>query len=162
MVTKSCTSLMRAKLILARVDLAVRIFPGVAAAPLLLGTLGGCGGRLLCDLVKHGWSRPEHPVNAELSNPAWVSRSAFLAAAVYYLGAYHFALVPPEQLAGLILTLKVRHAPGRGGEGGRGEGRVCGWWHAPCKARNPHSALSSKHLLSPAPSSLSHHPLTDV
>ena len=36
-----------------RVDVAVRLFPGVIAAPLVLGTLGGSGGRLCVDLILH-------------------------------------------------------------------------------------------------------------
>ena len=41
------TSLLRARLIIARVDLAVRLYPGVVAAPLLLGTLAGGSGQRL-------------------------------------------------------------------------------------------------------------------
>ena len=38
-----------ASFLAARVDTAVRRFPGVVAAPLLLGTLAGCGGKVLTD-----------------------------------------------------------------------------------------------------------------
>lgn len=58
MFTKACTSLLRVRLIIARVDLAVAMYPGVVAAPLLLGTVAGCGGRLLADLVMWGWTPP--------------------------------------------------------------------------------------------------------
>ena len=36
-----------------RVDVAVRLFPGVIAAPLVLGTVAGSGGRLCVDLILH-------------------------------------------------------------------------------------------------------------
>ena len=36
-----------------RVDVAVRLFPGVVAAPLVLGTVAGSGGRLCVDLILH-------------------------------------------------------------------------------------------------------------
>ncbi len=36
-----------------RVDIAVRQFPGVVAAPLVLGTVAGSGGRLCVDLILH-------------------------------------------------------------------------------------------------------------
>ena len=36
-----------------RVDVAVRLFPGVILAPLVLGTLAGSGGRLCVDLILH-------------------------------------------------------------------------------------------------------------
>lgn len=38
-----------------QIDLAVQLFPGVAAAPLILGTIAGCGGRLLADGIMTGW-----------------------------------------------------------------------------------------------------------
>lgn len=46
-VIKSCTALARALLMVARVDLAAALYPGVAAAPVVLGTIAGCGGRLM-------------------------------------------------------------------------------------------------------------------
>ena len=36
-----------------RVDVAVRLFPGVVLAPLVLGTVAGSGGRLCVDLILH-------------------------------------------------------------------------------------------------------------
>lgn len=35
----------------ARVDAAVRVYPGVWAAPLILGTIGATGGKFLVDAV---------------------------------------------------------------------------------------------------------------
>lgn len=52
--TKSCTALSRALLIVARVDLAVSLYPGVIAAPLVLGTVAGCGGRLVGARLEFG------------------------------------------------------------------------------------------------------------
>lgn len=46
-----------------QVDLAVQLFPGVAAAPLILGTLSGCGGRLLADAIMTSW---------QVSQSGWV------------------------------------------------------------------------------------------
>jgi hypothetical protein len=33
----------------------VALFPGVVAAPLVLGTVAGCGGRIVVDAMKFGW-----------------------------------------------------------------------------------------------------------
>lgn len=38
-----------------QIDLAVQLYPGVHAAPLILGTIAGCGGRLLADGIMTGW-----------------------------------------------------------------------------------------------------------
>jgi hypothetical protein len=46
-----CMNTLRAGLIAQRVNLAVRMFPGVWAAPIVLGTVGGSGGKLVIDAV---------------------------------------------------------------------------------------------------------------
>ena len=104
-VTKTCTTILRANLIISRVDLAVSHFPGVLAAPLVLGTISGCGGRLLVDGLKFGWGAM--PGRAELSEPGWTSRSSFVAAAAYYASAYGLALAEPRAVAGLLVTAMV-------------------------------------------------------
>ena len=44
---------LRGSIMANRVDVACRLFPGVIAAPLVLGTVGGAGGRLCVDLILH-------------------------------------------------------------------------------------------------------------
>uniref|UniRef100_A0A383VCK9 Uncharacterized protein n=1 Tax=Tetradesmus obliquus TaxID=3088 RepID=A0A383VCK9_TETOB len=107
MFAASCTALMRALLIVSRVDLAVKLYPGIVAAPLLLGTLAGCGGRLLADTLLHSWGAL--PGHAELSSPGFVSRSAAMAATTYYLLAYVLQLLPASAAAGFVVTWLVLH-----------------------------------------------------
>ncbi|KAF8062702.1 clasp1b [Scenedesmus sp. PABB004] len=92
----------------AQVDLAVALYPGIAAAPLLLGTLAGCGGRLIADALLTAWGAL--PGLAELSSPGFVSRSAALAAASYYALAHAAGVLPPDAAAGLVITTLVRPA----------------------------------------------------
>lgn len=89
-----------------QVDLAVKLYPGIVAAPLLLGTLAGCGGRLLADTLLHSWGAL--PGHAELSSPGFVSRSAAMAATTYYLLAYVLQLLPASAAAGFVVTWLVR------------------------------------------------------
>jgi hypothetical protein len=88
-----------------QVDLAVTLFPGVVAAPLVLGTLGGCGGRLLADIILTTWG--QGPPSVELSQPGYVSRSGFMAAAAYYVIAYVLRVMPAQAVAGVVVTLLV-------------------------------------------------------
>lgn len=46
---KVLRAVLRANTVVQRVDAAVRLHPGVVAAPILLGTLSACGGTLLVD-----------------------------------------------------------------------------------------------------------------
>jgi hypothetical protein len=43
-----------------QVNLAVQLYPGVVAAPIILGTISGCGGRLLADGIMTGWQVRPH------------------------------------------------------------------------------------------------------
>lgn len=81
----------RAGLICARAELAASLYPGVVGAHLLLGTIAGTGGGLVCDAIKHALGQLARP--AELSVPSWALRSGFLGATVY-LSAVHY--LPPE------------------------------------------------------------------
>ena len=92
--------------LLLQVDLAVQLYPGVVAAPLILGTLAGCGGRILADILLHSWE--ELPSHAELTVPAFASRSGFIAASMYYLGAHVLQLASKEAVAGIVVTSLVR------------------------------------------------------
>ena len=47
-----CLNILRAGLIASRVDLSVLKFPGVIAAPLVIGTIGGSGGKFLQDGIQ--------------------------------------------------------------------------------------------------------------
>ena len=44
-------NILRTSTIVARADASIQRYPGVAAAPLVLGTLGGCGGKFLQDAL---------------------------------------------------------------------------------------------------------------
>jgi hypothetical protein len=90
---------------LLQVDLAVKLYPGIVAAPLLLGTLAGCGGRIIADVMLHNWGAL--PGHAELSTPSFVSRSAAMAATCYYLLAYVLQLLPASAAAGFVVTWLV-------------------------------------------------------
>jgi hypothetical protein len=102
---------------ISRVDLSVTLFPGVVAAPLVLGTISGCGGKVVVDAMMFGWG--SMPGKAEISEPGFVSRSAFVASLVYYVIAHAAALVEPRAAAGLVVTGLVG-ARGRQGAGSRG------------------------------------------
>ncbi|KAI8470760.1 MAG: hypothetical protein J3K34DRAFT_521068 [Monoraphidium minutum] len=103
---KACTNILRANLIVARVNLAAELFPGNFSAALILGTISGCGGRLVADSMKFGWGALPH--RAELSDPGYTSRSSFVAAAAYYVIAIWLRIVAPAAGAGLIVTTLVR------------------------------------------------------
>ena len=60
-VALACRAVFRAGLIMQRVDVGAKLFPGVAAAPLVLGMLAGSGGALLVDAatILAGYSKGE-------------------------------------------------------------------------------------------------------
>ena len=44
-------NVLRAQLLVSRVDQAVKLFPRVPMAPIVLGTLAACGGKFIVDAV---------------------------------------------------------------------------------------------------------------
>lgn len=116
---RGSTALLRATLIVGRVDLAVTyLYPGSAAGALLFGTLAGVGGRLLADAFRHASSLPPlpgpHGAAPELSAPGFTTRSAFLASLAHLLLAYgpladgKGALLPSRAAsAGIVVGLLV-------------------------------------------------------
>mmetsp|Transcript_18436 Transcript_18436/g.48122 ORF Transcript_18436/g.48122 Transcript_18436/m.48122 type:complete len:315 (+) Transcript_18436:193-1137(+) len=111
LICRLATTYCRAGLICARAEMAASLYPGVVGAHLLLGTIAGTGGTLLCDAIKHalgGLARP-----AELSAPSWALRSGFLGATVY-LSAVHYLpqefQLEPLQAKALVTTMLLLQA----------------------------------------------------
>eukprot|EP00897_Mesotaenium_endlicherianum_P003463 jgi/Mesen1/3144/ME000184S02215 len=110
---KACSMILKSRTIFSKVDAAVSIFGAHAVVPpLFLGTLGGCGGRLLCDLAGKAFSLKE-PV--ELAQPSWIAanmqcrsvRSVFSAALLYVATVFWMPILPHDVAQTLIMTLMV-------------------------------------------------------
>jgi hypothetical protein len=52
---QACLNTLRAGLIAARIDLATELYPGVIAAPLIIGSIAGTGGRFSVDPILSGF-----------------------------------------------------------------------------------------------------------
>ncbi len=48
---QGCLAILRAGLIVHRVNATAALFPGVVAAPLVIGTIAGCGGKVIVDAI---------------------------------------------------------------------------------------------------------------
>ncbi|KAL3159054.1 hypothetical protein ABBQ32_011052 [Trebouxia sp. C0010 RCD-2024] len=107
MLTKVCLNILRAGQIASRVNLSVQKFPGVIAAPLLIGTLAGCGGKLLQDGVQMACGTLPGP--SEVSSPGFASRTAFAGALVYYLSVHALEVLKPAEGLALVTTVFVVH-----------------------------------------------------
>ncbi|EFN53280.1 hypothetical protein CHLNCDRAFT_136911 [Chlorella variabilis] len=105
---KVARSILRANTVVHRVNAAVKLHPGVVAAPLVLGTLGGCGGRLLVDAFSHCAGYKQGP--NELSHPGYVLRSAATGALLQYLLVHVSGVLTSQQGLGLVISLYVAHS----------------------------------------------------
>ena len=86
-------------------DAAVVLYPGVIAAAVILGTLGGSGGKFLSDSIRQMWGILETP--AEASIPGAAFRSSFLLTIIYYFSHHYFGWVTQAEAAGIVITLLV-------------------------------------------------------
>jgi len=91
-------------------EVAVKLYPGVYGASLLLGTLAGTGGRLWSEYILHHLGDLKRP--SEITLPSFVLRSGLLGA-VIYLASVHllpsdFSLAPDEGKALVATTLLLQ------------------------------------------------------
>lgn len=88
-ILQACSDVLKVQTICSRVDYGVVKYTGVHVAPVLLGTLGGCGGKLFCDFIqKIDPGSQASTLPSEFSVQTYSSRSSFLSALVYYLLVY--------------------------------------------------------------------------
>lgn len=61
-----CLNILRAGLIASRIDLTTELYPGVLAAPLIIGSIAGTGGRFSIDPILGGFGALEGGVLGNL------------------------------------------------------------------------------------------------
>ncbi|GAQ88937.1 hypothetical protein KFL_004710060 [Klebsormidium nitens] len=102
------SSVLKAHTIAAGVTHAVKVCaPGVVVSPLLLGTLGGCGGVYLTDIVLYnmGLRKP-----MEFSYPTWNTWSSFVIAFLYLSTVHWLPILPQDVAEALGITFLVAQA----------------------------------------------------
>eukprot|EP01026_Neomeris_dumetosa_P036206 TRINITY_DN2913_c0_g1_i2.p1 TRINITY_DN2913_c0_g1~~TRINITY_DN2913_c0_g1_i2.p1 ORF type:complete len:166 (-),score=14.83 TRINITY_DN2913_c0_g1_i2:343-840(-) len=104
---KALSNFMKCQLIVQRVDLAVKLYPGVVISPLLLGTLAGTSGKLVLDLVFYSQQVSTSP--PEVLVPSFLLRSGFTIAATYYAVTHVLFLMSGTQAMALVTTCFVVH-----------------------------------------------------
>ncbi|CAI7796049.1 unnamed protein product, partial [Closterium sp. NIES-53] len=93
------------------IDRAVVLFGKHAVvAPVFIGTLAGCGGRLIFDLVL-ALLTASPPSRAELLYPSWLSRSACIMALGYTLAVHWAACCTSQAAFAAIASLLVCSCP---------------------------------------------------
>lgn len=89
-----------------QVDLATKLYPGVAIAPIILGTMGGCAGKFFLDFTRSFMGLQAGPDESEFIHPTFIWRSSLLGALVYYIAVHIMQAVSSEYgLAVLRISL---------------------------------------------------------
>lgn len=101
------SNFLRSGTIANRVDLAVQLYPGVVAPPIVLGTIGGMAGKVIIDLIRQGVIKRKS--SSELLVPGFVWRSALLCAVLYYYTVHWTGLLTTHEGLALIRTLLIGH-----------------------------------------------------
>ncbi|KAK9853347.1 hypothetical protein WJX84_002026 [Apatococcus fuscideae] len=105
--TKSCMNILRAQLLVSRVNQAVKLFPRVPMAPIVLGTLAACGGKFIVDAVNLAMGNQSG--TSEIAAPTFVSRSAFQGTLLYYGLVHVLRSVGPQEGGAIMVALFVGH-----------------------------------------------------
>lgn len=102
---KASSVLLKTRTVLFRVDDAMRVFgPTSVVAPLFLGTIAGCGGRIMCDMAGAAF---QLAVPSELGHPSWSLRSTFSLALLYAATVHWLPVLPHDVCQTLLITLMV-------------------------------------------------------
>ncbi|EIE21233.1 hypothetical protein COCSUDRAFT_30355 [Coccomyxa subellipsoidea C-169] len=104
---KVCLNMLRAGLIASRIDLTTQLYPGVLAAPLIIGSIAGSGGRFSIDPILSGFGALEGP--AEIAEPAFAARSGFVGSLLYWVIVHVYGTLNPLEGKALITTLFIAH-----------------------------------------------------
>ncbi|CAG9460779.1 unnamed protein product [Pedinophyceae sp. YPF-701] len=100
--------MLRVGTIITRVDIAAAEFPGVIAAPVVIGTLGGCGGKIFTDFLLLVFTGRLEGL-PELCCPGVAFHSASAITLMHYLGVHVTAFLDSAQSKALITTVVVAH-----------------------------------------------------
>lgn len=104
---RSCTSILRGRVIISRIELAVHKFgTGAIIAPLFLGTLGACGGTLLLDLAKVLFNGKG---SSEMLRPGWILRSGMVLSFLFSLFVHWTKTLPHDVASILVISFLVGH-----------------------------------------------------
>ncbi|CAI5995552.1 unnamed protein product [Closterium sp. NIES-65] len=110
LVARVAASIARTGVVISRIDRAVGLFGKHAlVAPVFIGTLAGCGGRLILDLVL-ALLTASPPSRSELLYPSWLSRSACIMAVGYTLAVHWAACCTSQAAFAAIASLLMAHS----------------------------------------------------
>lgn len=98
------SSYLRSTMICMRVDMAVLKFPGIVGAPLLLGTIGGTGGKFFSDLILAGAGRMPAGQLPEIMSPTFGGKASFLTA-LLYVALVHWGVFVSREAAEMLVIL---------------------------------------------------------
>ncbi|GAB4818578.1 hypothetical protein N2152v2_005624 [Parachlorella kessleri] len=108
MAGRGCLAILRAGLIVHRVNATAALFPGVVAAPLVIGTIAGCGGKVIVDAIDVACQTKKGPT--ELAQPGFALWSGLLAALANYLLVHVGQLLSEAEGLALVTTVLLAHA----------------------------------------------------
>lgn len=104
---QSCMNILRAQLLVSRVNQAVKLFPRVPMAPIVLGTLAACGGKFIVDAVNLAMGNQS---GASYSAPFSLRRCSSGAAEVHEECKYPHVPPPLPPLLPTLCTASDREA----------------------------------------------------
>ena len=98
------SSYLRSTMICMRVDMAVAKFPGSVGAPLLLGTIGGTGGKFFSDFILGFAGRMPAGQLPEIMSPSFGGKASFLTALLYVM-LVHWGGFASREAAEMLVVL---------------------------------------------------------
>lgn len=102
-----CSNVLRVGTMAARCDAARLVYPGSIAAPLILGTVGGSGGKFLSDAILAGAGLAQG--SSELLVPSFAWRSGVFGTTAYFVLAHGLEGWTSKEARALVTALFLTH-----------------------------------------------------
>eukprot|EP00798_Chlamydomonas_sp_ICE-L_P002962 gene2961-12968_t len=110
-IARACVAYNRANQIMSKVDIASELFPGVALAPIVVGTMSGCASKFCFDLICQYYGVNKEPHEASAPTLSW--RSVFLGTVFYYVTAVFpspLRFLHREEASAIFFSVFVFHS----------------------------------------------------
>eukprot|EP00892_Ulva_mutabilis_P011952 jgi/Ulvmu1/9129/UM005_0225.1 len=90
-----------------RVDQVLKFYPSATIAALIVGAIGGCGGKIINDMIRGGYNIATGP--DEMRNPGVGPTRSMACCVAYYLLVHLYAILSPPQGKALVVLSLIVH-----------------------------------------------------
>ena len=103
---RASVQILRSGLVAAQIDATAKVYPGIIAPAIIAGTLSGCGGKIITDIVSNVSGLR---AAFEVLQPTYSLKSSLVGASIHYLTVHVLGALKPIEGRAVVLLLFLTH-----------------------------------------------------